>query len=183
MAKAKPERRLRLHVKVSTAHFIYPLITKNFYGSFHLFSNTKQSAGKHRITFTFTKRTRTRVTDGALRTTPCVWRLPYHQGTRTQDSSFGLWGFLLPIGTPLLLIKFSQCPQHPSWSRGGRRIHVSFFPPPVTLYILLDQGYRRHYAKSSNNCTKNETNSDPQNKKQKPTTKPLGTLHCLCRWP
>lgn len=104
------------------------------------------------------------------------WHLPNHQETKTTRRLFRVWGFLL--GPPLLLTKFSQCPQQLSGGCGGT--NVSFFLP-LTLSILLDQGYHRHSNKSSNNCTK--TTVSNKNKKQKPATKPLGALHCLCRWP
>lgn len=108
------------------------------------------------------------------------WHLPYCQETRHQDNSFGLWVSLLR--PPLLLRKLSQCPQQ--LGRSGRvdKFNLSIFPP-VILFILLDQGYHRHYTEISN-CTKNKaTKSDQQKQKPKPQNQTLGTLHCLCRCP
>lgn len=181
MAKVKPERRLRLDVKMSVAHFIYPLITSTVFSSTQKYEAACWQPQKclyiHKAYEHQSHRTEQ---VKGLRTTPCTAGAGISQTIRRQkkpDSSFGLWGFLLR--PPLLLTKFSQCPQQLLWGGWGWTI-VSFFLP-LTLCILLEQGYHRHSNKSSNNCTK--TTVSNKNKKQKPATKPLGALHCLCRWP
>lgn len=122
--------------------------------------------------------------DKGLRTTvhSSSWHLPYRQEKRQQDS------FLRDFLSPFLLTKFFQCPNS-SGGAGWREESGEIKKTPVcplfllSLYTLPDQGYHKHYIKSSNECTKNKSIMINKNKKQKHAIKPLETLHCLCRWP
>jgi len=120
-----------------------------------------------------------------LRTTPCTVAAGISHTVRSQENGTALSGYGNPFQSHP-----SCCPKSPTHRTlpvpptllGAGGINVAIFPP-VTLYILPDQGYHRHYTKSSNNCTKNKTTVVNKNKKQKPTIKPLGTLHFIRRSP
>lgn len=116
-----------------------------------------------------------------LHTTPCTVAAGISHTVRRQENRTALSGY------------GDSFQGHPSYSQNAPRVPNSSgglgggnqavrFPSCHYLYPI-DQAYHRHYTKTSNNCTKNKATVIDKNKKQKPTTKPLGTLHCVCRSP
>lgn len=162
----KPEWRLRLDVKTSIAHFIYPPVTKSFsmvVSSIQKYKAVCWQTQNYLYIHKAYKHQSYRMEQvKGWRTTACTVAAGIShtvKETRQQDSSFGLWGFL--PRPPLLLTKFSQCPQQ--LSRAGRNQCVLF--PFLSLFIHQTRATTDTTTKSSNNCTKNKGTVINNNKK------------------
>lgn len=103
---------------------------------------------------------------------------------KDNRTAFGLWGFLITLPTHKILPVSQQLwrgrVKGREWRNKKNPVCPLFL---LSLYTLPDQGYHKHYTKSSSDCTKNKAIMINRNKKQKHAIKPLETLHCFCRWP